>query len=103
MTTKKTKTSTMTAWGWKPHWAQSRTSKAWSGSRNSLNARRQDAGLQNVPTRKRKDDWKRLVLQQMQALRKPNPIAVTVTKNKMPYITQDVEAAYYCVPIIEDR
>ncbi len=39
----------------------------------------------------------------MQALRKPNPIAVTVTKNKMPYITQDVEAAYYCVPIIEDR
>jgi hypothetical protein len=25
-----------------------------------------------------------------------------IVQDKMPYITQDVEAAYYCVPIIED-
>jgi hypothetical protein len=74
---KKTIMSTMTVWGWKPHWAQSRTDKAWSGSRNALTAGRQDTGLQNVPTRKRKDDGKRLALRQMQALGKPDPRAVT--------------------------
>jgi hypothetical protein len=25
-----------------------------------------------------------------------------IAQDKMPYVTQDVEAAYYCVPIIED-
>jgi hypothetical protein len=63
--------------GWKPHWAQSRTGKAWLGGRNALPVGKQDTGLQNVPTRKRKDDQKRLALQQMQALRTPNPSAVT--------------------------
>jgi hypothetical protein len=67
-----------TTWCWKPHWAQLRTSKAWSGNKNALTVGRLDTGLQNVPTRKRKDKWKRLVLQQMQVLRKPNPSAVTV-------------------------
>ncbi len=46
------------------------------GNRNVLTVGRQDIGLQNVPTRKRKDDQKKLVLQQMQALRNPNPSAV---------------------------
>ncbi len=71
-------TMTITVQGWKPHWARLRTSKAWLGSRNALIAGRQDIGLRNVPTRKRKDDQKRLVLQQMQVLRKPNPSVVTV-------------------------
>ncbi len=78
MVTMKTMMSTTTVWGWKPHWAQSRKSKAWLGSRNAMNVERQDTGLLNVPTRKRKDEQKRLVLQQMQALREPNPSAVTV-------------------------
>jgi hypothetical protein len=67
----------MTAWGWKPHWAQLRTSEAWSVSRNASTAGRWDTGLQNVLTRKRKYNWIRLALQQMQALRKPNQSAVT--------------------------
>ncbi len=41
-----------------------------------MNAGRQDTGLLNAPTRKRKDKWKRLALRQMQALREPNPSAV---------------------------
>jgi hypothetical protein len=43
---------TTTAWGWKPHWAQSRTSEAWLGSRNAINSGRQDRGLLIVLTRK---------------------------------------------------
>jgi hypothetical protein len=52
-TMKKSMTVTTTAWGWKPHWAQSMTSKAWLGSKDAMNAGRQDTGPQNVPTRKR--------------------------------------------------
>ncbi len=29
-------------------------------------------------------------------------LVYNIVQDKMPYITQDVEAAYYCVPIIED-
>jgi hypothetical protein len=43
-----------------------------------MNTGRQDTGLLNVPTRKRQDKQKRLALRQMQALREPNPSAVTV-------------------------
>jgi hypothetical protein len=45
-----------------------------------MNAGRQDIGPLNVPTRKRKGKQKRLVLQQMQALRKPDPSAVIAAK-----------------------
>jgi hypothetical protein len=30
-------------------------------------------------------------------------LVCNIAQDKMPYITQDVEAAYYCIPIIEDR
>jgi hypothetical protein len=53
MMTKKTMASTMTAWGGKPQWAQLRTSKTWSQSRNALNVGRNDTGLHNVPRRKK--------------------------------------------------
>ncbi len=141
MTTKKMMMLTMTAWGWKPHWTQSRTSKAWAGSRNVLTAGRQDTGVQNVSTKKKgrlekagaaTDASVKKTKSKCSHCSKPGHkeegcwkkhphnapsgsstkasgmfldeelLVCNIAQDEMLYLTQDIDAAYYCVPIIED-
>ncbi len=48
--------------GLKTSLGMSRTSKVWSGSKDAMNVGGKDTSLLNIPTRKRKDKWKRLAL-----------------------------------------
>ncbi len=132
MTKKKTMMPTMTAWGWKPHWAQLRSSNCRKiGYRSAKCPHKKKKGLLEKagttedasvkktkskcshcgkPGHKKEDCWKKYPHKaQPRSSTKASgtfldeelPVC-NIAQDKMPYVMQDVEAAYYCIPIIED-